>query len=131
MERCLEFSSEVENLNKVSNLLDKILSEHTINEDNYGKIHVAVIEGVNNAIKHGNKSDKEKTVSFNCIVEESKIAFIVEDEGQGFDYQDVPDPTLPENIEKSHGRGLFLMRNLADEVNFFDEGRKVEIIFKL
>ena len=67
-----------------------------------------------------------------CIaLEESQIKFIVEDEGTGFDYNNLPDPTLPENISKPGGRGIFLMKNLCDEVSFKKDGRVAELSFYL
>jgi len=55
---------------------------------------------------------------------------MVQDEGNGFNFQDLPDPTDPANIEKPNGRGVFLMRNLADEVTFSSDGRRVQLRFK-
>jgi serine/threonine-protein kinase RsbW len=57
------------------------------------------------------------------------IKFVIKDEGQGFNYQNLPDPTAPENIEKPGGRGIFLMKHLSDEVDFKDAGRIVELSF--
>ena len=59
------------------------------------------------------------------------IKFIVTDEGPGFDHQQLPDPTSPENLEKPGGRGIFLMKNLCDEVQFEQEGKQVELSFYL
>ena len=60
-----------------------------------------------------------------------EVEFVVEDEGEGFDLASVPDPTLPENIEKLSGRGIFLMRNLADEVSFENNGSKIKLTFSI
>ena len=62
---------------------------------------------------------------------DERLKIIVEDEGLGFDYNNLPDPTSPENLEKPGGRGIFLMKNLSDEVNFKDSGRLVELVFYL
>jgi serine/threonine-protein kinase RsbW len=61
--------------------------------------------------------------------EEQRMVFAIEDQGDGFDFDNVPDPTEPENLEKPHGRGIFLMRNLADEVAFEKQGRLVRLGF--
>jgi len=92
---------------------------------------IAVIESVNNAIIHGNKTDKNKNVLLSATLHDEQIVFIVSDEGQGFDHQSLPDPTAPENIEKVGGRGIFLIKNLADEVSFKSEGRTLELTFYL
>ena len=60
---------------------------------------------------------------------EKNVCFSVKDEGQGFDFDNLPDPTAPENILKENGRGIFLMRNLADKVEFTDEGTEVSLFF--
>lgn len=106
-------------------------TEYHISDEIYGNILVAVTEAVNNAILHGNKEDGNKSVSIN--VKKSKNVFIccILDEGEGFDFNNVPDPTSPENIESAGGRGVFLMKNLSDLVIFSNKGSAVEIQFKL
>jgi serine/threonine-protein kinase RsbW len=91
---------------------------------------VALTEAVNNAITHGNKLDESKMVSLDFKHTGDEYYFTISDTGKGFDYDHVPDPTSPENIEKPDGRGIFLMKNLSDRVTFLDEGRTVELVFK-
>jgi serine/threonine-protein kinase RsbW len=88
-----------------------------------------VTEAVNNAIRHGNRNDPKLNVALSLMLENDLIKFRVEDEGQGFDYHHLPDPTSPENLEKPGGRGIFLMKHLSDEVEFQDNGRVVELSF--
>jgi serine/threonine-protein kinase RsbW len=78
---------------------------------------------------HGNYNDEDKKVKVEVAKEDQKVIFIVSDEGKGFDFDNLPDPTAPENIEKPDGRGIFLMKNLSDEVNFDLNGSKVSITF--
>lgn len=125
----IDFQSRTENLSLVEKLVDKVCAEHKINEDYYGNILIAVTEAVNNAIQHGNKMDDAKKVSVCFFTAAKDISFTIEDQGDGFDFDDLPDPTNPDNIEKPNGRGIFLMKNLADEVNFYQEGRQVELKF--
>lgn len=127
----LTFSSVSENIALVESLVDDICEGHKINEDNYGNILVAVTEAVTNAIQHGNKYDPKKNVKVEVNTNNDLIKFVIQDEGKGFDYSHLPDPTNPENIEKPHGRGIFLMQHLADNVNFKDHGRVVELNFKI
>lgn len=127
----LKFSSKSENISLVENLVTTICEDYKIDEDYYGNILVALTEAVNNAILHGNHKDPEKTVDLTFEPKGDELAFKVQDEGTGFDYNNVPDPTSPENLEKPHGRGIFLMKNLADSVKFHDEGKTVELKFKL
>lgn len=127
----LIIQSEVANISLVERLIDDISAKYQLHDDVYGKILLAVVEGVNNAIVHGNKLDSLKFVSIQYIVNEEFIEFIITDEGQGFDINTIPDPTKPENIEKTHGRGVFLMNHLADEIQFMDGGNKVSMKFNL
>lgn len=125
----LRFDSKPENIAVVERLIDKISADHGIVAEHYGNVLIAMTEGVNNAIVHGNKLDETKAVSVSCAIDEKTLVFRITDEGPGFDYDNLPDPTAPENIEKPHGRGVFLMRHLADECSFEDEGRIVELTF--
>lgn len=127
----LIIQSEVAYISLVERLIDDISAKYQLHDDVYGKILLAVVEGVNNAIVHGNKLDSLKFVSIQYIVNEEFIEFIITDEGQGFDINTIPDPTKPENIEKTHGRGVFLMNHLADEIQFMDGGNKVSMKFNL
>ena len=125
----LRFDSKPENIAVVERLIDQISEDHSIIPEHYGNVLIAMTEGVNNAIVHGNKLDPEKSVSVSCAIDEKNLVFRISDEGPGFDYDNLPDPTAPENIEKPHGRGVFLMRHLADECAFEDDGRIVELTF--
>ena len=127
----LTFRSVAENIALVESLVDNICEEFKINEDNYGNILVAVTEAVTNAIQHGNKYDPKKNVEVIVKTKENLLRFVIHDEGSGFDFENLPDPTDPENIEKPHGRGIFLMQHLADNVNFKENGRVVELNFKV
>jgi anti-sigma regulatory factor (Ser/Thr protein kinase) len=129
----LDLPSSLDNLPRVEKFIDEACESFHIDEDFYGNILIAVTEAVNNAIQHGNQEDPDRTftVSFEADEELQKLTFRVEDSGEGFDYENVPDPTAPENLEKPYGRGIFLMRNLSDEVEFYDEGRVVELTFRL
>jgi serine/threonine-protein kinase RsbW len=131
MQEKLSFASKVENINIVEKLIDEICAKHEINEDNYGNILIAVTEAVNNAIHHGNKSDPTAEVKINFEVSNKELIFTIEDEGPGFDYDSLPDPTDPKNIEKPHGRGVFLMRNLSDDISFEKEGSSVKMTFNI
>ncbi|AKD02811.1 ATP-binding protein [Pontibacter korlensis] len=127
----IQIPSLIENIRVIESFIDNSKDEFEFEDDIYGNIMVAVTESVNNAIRHGNKFDKDKNVYLTLQVEENKLLFEVADEGPGFDYEHLPDPTAPENLENPGGRGIFLMRNLCDEVNFLDEGKKVQLIFNI
>jgi serine/threonine-protein kinase RsbW len=127
----IQIPSLVENIRIVESFIDNAKDQYKISDDLYANIMVAVTESVNNAIRHGNNCDKNKNVNLTLLLEDKSIKFIVEDEGNGFDFNNLPDPTAPENIEKPGGRGIFLIQNLCDEVNFLNEGRIIEMIYNL
>ena len=125
----LRFDSKPENIAVVERLIDQLSEQHSIIPEHYGNVLIAMTEGVNNAIVHGNKLDPDKSVTVVCAVDDKNLVFRISDEGPGFDFDNLPDPTAPENIEKPHGRGVFLMKHLADECAFEDGGRIVELTF--
>lgn len=125
----IEVASKLDSITEVEALIDNVCEELKLNEDHYGNILIAVTEAVNNAIIHGNKYALDKKVKVDVKKEEGEILFTVADEGNGFDFNNLPDPTAPENIEKPDGRGIFLMKNLSDKVVFESNGSKVSITF--
>lgn len=127
--RTLQFPSVLENIHIAEQLIDDVCAEFHVKEDYYGELLIAMTEAVNNAIVHGNKMDASKMVTVHFSVNENNLRFTIEDEGPGFDYDNLPDPTAPENIEKPHGRGVFLMKKLSDNCLFEDNGRVVILDF--
>lgn len=125
----VHFPSLDENIRIVESFIDNAKEKFNLDDDIYGNIMVAVTESVNNAIRHGNKNDKKKNVHLSLSLNDNLIRFIIKDEGIGFDYHNLPDPTAPENIDKPSGRGIFLMKHLSDEVTFKNEGSEVELCF--
>ena len=125
----IQIPSLIENIRIVESFIDNAKDRFNIDDDIYGNIMIAVTESVNNAVKHGNKEDKEKNVNLSLSMQENSITFLIEDEGLGFDFNNLKDPTSPENIDKIGGRGIFLMKHLSDEVHFRNNGKSVELIF--
>ncbi|MDQ3535525.1 MAG: ATP-binding protein [Bacteroidota bacterium] len=125
----IQIPSLIENIRIIESFIDNAKDKYELDDDIYGNIMIAVTESVNNAIKHGNQNDINKNVSLSLTLHDNLIKFVVEDEGSGFSYYNLPDPTAPENIDKPGGRGIFLMRNLSDEVVFKENGRVVELSF--
>ena len=127
----LDISSSSDNMRLVERLVEDVCEVFNVNEDNYGNILIAVTEAVNNAIYHGNQGDPKKHIKIGFESHEKNIQFSVADEGNGFDYENLPDPTDPLNIDKLNGRGVFLMKNLADKVEFNKNGQEVLLTFNL
>lgn len=125
----LKIPSILENIRIIESFIDNAKEQFQFSDDIYGNILIAVTESVNNAILHGNGGNSEKNVYLTLEIDDANICFTVEDEGPGFDYNTLPDPTAPENIDTMGGRGIFLMKHLADEVKFLEDGRKVSLTF--
>lgn len=124
-----QLPSKIESLIEVEKIVDSLKETYNIPDEIYGNILVALSEATNNAIKHGNKLDSTKQITFIFTPEERSFVFIIIDEGNGFDYENIPDPTHPDNLDKPEGRGVFIMKNLADEVEFIDNGKEIKLTF--
>jgi len=115
----LEFSSAFEMLDFVQVVSDHLARSVGLDEDSLHWVSVAIRESVINAIKHGNKSDAAKHVfvEFETATDKGpELAIRVRDQGEGFDPETVANPLDPENLLKSSGRGIFLIRNFMDDV---------------
>ncbi len=131
MRKDLRIPSDVINLRLVEKAIDEMSAELALSDEIYGNVLVATMEATNNAIIHGNNSDPEKEVRIAILIDQEELKVKIEDQGKGFDYHNVPDPTSPENLEKINGRGIFLMESLSDEILYLEDGRIVELKFKL
>lgn len=130
MYKRLKIESRTNNIRLVEKAIDEVTNELGISQDCYGKILVSTLEGVNNAIMHGNKSVPEKIVEIEFEFSGNALSIKIRDEGEGFIPREVPDPTIPENREELNGRGVFLMSHLADEIKYSKKGNTVTMIFK-
>lgn len=127
----LVIKSRFENLRIVEKFVDDVSADLSLTDEIYGNLLIATLEAANNAIVHGNKGQEEKNVDIKFIKDNKSIVLRVQDQGNGFDYRNIPDPTAPENIEKINGRGVFLMQKLSDGIEFFENGRIVQLTFSL
>jgi serine/threonine-protein kinase RsbW len=130
MYKRIKIESSVNNLTIVENAIDELMTEIGITQENYGKILVSTLEAVNNAIMHGNKFERDKIVDVEISYKNDKLRIKIKDEGKGFIPEEVPDPTIPQNIEALNGRGIFLMSKLADQVKYSKRGNAVTMLFK-
>src|SRR5690606_11129444 len=127
----IQLPSTKESILEIEQLIDSFCETREVTQDCYGNMLIALTEAVNNAIQHGNGYKKEKLVEIEYEVLDDEILLTVKDEGNGFDFDKIPDPTLPENILKTSGRGVFLMQNLADKFAFENNGSIVKLAFCL
>lgn len=114
----------------VERMVVNLCEQMNIKEEKFGNILLALTEAVDNAIEHGNGNNPEKAVELSYSTSGSDLTFTVADQGQGFDPANVADPTQPHS-QSNEGRGLFVMKHLADKINFEENGKKVVLSFNL
>ncbi|RLD63587.1 MAG: ATP-binding protein [Bacteroidetes bacterium] len=124
-------SSKIENISIIESLVDQLSREYSLGSVVYGNILVALLEAVTNSIMHGNKMDPEKQVKVTYSLTDEFVEFSISDEGEGFDFENIPDPTRPRNVEKPNGRGVFLMSHLTDELVYNKEKSEIIMRFKI
>ena len=127
----LQLPSKQESITLLENLIEEISDKYQVSEDTFANMMTCLNEVVINAIMHGNKLDSNKKVIVNADIESKRIVWTVTDEGDGFDYNNLPDPTAPENLENLTGRGVFIIKHLADQYIFNAKGNEVELHFKI
>ena len=124
----LDLPSSMQHVYLLDTVILEILNEMGFDEETSEQVTLAVIEAGTNAIKHGNQEDLNKSAHFEFIVQPDKLTVIVQDEGNGFKREEVPDPLDPANLLKSSGRGIFLMETCMDCVTFEQSGTIVKMV---
>jgi serine/threonine-protein kinase RsbW len=129
-EKSVTIPSSLEKVPEIDKLAHQIGCTAGLSESACSDLAIALTEIVKNAILHGNKSNPDKEVSLHFTIGDDRLTIIVKDQGSGFDPDQVPDPTAPENLLKDTGRGIFVSRHLLDEVHFANEpgGMKVTLV---
>ncbi|WP_198171427.1 ATP-binding protein [Mucilaginibacter aquatilis] len=127
----LQLPSTYESITQLEALIEEIADKFKVSEDTFANMMTCLNEAAINAIVHGNKLNADKKVIVNADVDSKRAIWTITDEGEGFDFNDLPDPTAEENLEKLTGRGVFILKHLADQCIFNAKGNEVELHFKL
>lgn len=129
----LILSSEFEEMNKLESFVDELEKWAGLNEEDSSRIMLTLSEAVNNAIMHGNQSNPEKEVVIHTTLDRDQhiLQISVEDEGEGFNPEEIPDPLKDENLMNEGGRGIYLIKQYADDIEFSQNGTKVTITYQL
>ena len=127
----LQLPSKPESITQLELLIEQIADKHQVSEDTFANMMTCLNEIAINAIVHGNKLDENKKVIVNADVDSKRVIWTITDEGEGFDYDHLPDPTAEENLENLTGRGVFIVKQLADQCVFNTKGNEVELHFKI
>ena len=124
------FPSAIGLMNCILDYLMKRVEKVGVVNPETSNLFIALDEAFVNAVKHGNKFDANKTVKISAEVSTKEARFTIEDEGEGFDVSSIPDPTNPENLFKSSGRGVLFIHNIMDEVTYNERGNRLTMIKK-
>ena len=128
----LEIPTDVRSIeHAVDYVMERCRTCETYQKRLHLNFRVGLTEALTNAMLYGNEYDPSKRVRVEVTLEGGRLEARVTDQGRGFDPSTIPDPTEPENILKSGGRGLFLMRQLLDEVSYNDQGNQVTLVLRL
>jgi serine/threonine-protein kinase RsbW len=127
----LQLPSKYESITLLEALIEEIADKYQVSDDTFANMMTCLNEAVVNAIVHGNKLDADKMVIVNAEVEPKRVVWTVTDQGPGFDYNNLADPTAPDKLEELTGRGVFILKHLADQCIFNASGNEVELHFKI
>lgn len=127
----LVLKSTYDELDKLEGFLNDLQSDLKFDNEFYARLMLTVSEAATNGVVHGNKLDTSKKVTLNAEYDGSTLKIATQDEGEGFEPKDVADPLAQENLMKTSGRGVFLMGEYADNVEYQDEGRRLVLEFDL
>lgn len=117
-------------MDQVIDTTQEFIGRHEPDEDRAYTILLLASEAITNAIEHGNALDESKTVLVDMWARNGHVEIWVEDEGPGFVRKEVPDPLAREHLLDEGGRGIFLIEQLADEVRYELDGRRIGMLFK-
>ncbi|HYE66617.1 MAG TPA: ATP-binding protein [Pyrinomonadaceae bacterium] len=123
-----ELPSDVSLMNGVLQYLIERVAKLGVIKPERSNLFIALDEAFVNAVKHGNKNDPGKLVRITAELSANEARFTVEDEGEGFNVQEIPDPRDPENLFKTSGRGVLLIYNIMDEVQYNDRGNRLTMV---
>lgn len=127
----ITLASDLDELERVDAYIQKITGLTGLDPSKEHNIMLVLTEAVANAILHGNKENPDKSVEVKALITSNLLKIVVQDQGSGFDPEKVPDPRKEENLLKSSGRGVWIMKEFADELIYSDDGRRVELHFHI
>jgi serine/threonine-protein kinase RsbW len=123
-----ELPSDLSLMNGVLEYLQERVSKLGLISPERSNLFIALDEAFVNAVKHGNKSDPTKLLKITAELSPNEACFTVEDEGEGFDINEIPDPCDPANLFRTSGRGVLLIYNIMDEVEYNAQGNRVKMV---
>lgn len=128
---CLGIFSTPASMLRFDRFIDDLKVAWKMDRKDFDNVRISLHEALTNAIVHGNKSFNCRLVYIEALRDDHSYTFYVEDEGNGFNYEELRNPVDPENLNKAGGRGIFIMKHLADEISFTKNGRCVKLFFRI
>ena len=126
----LIINSNKAELTRVEEFLKEVFINYELPTENFNKVLLCVSEAIVNSIVHGHKNRVDKEISIQVVSEEREISITVTDEGEGFDINQVPDPTSHANIKKESGRGIHIIKSISNSLKFNDKGNSLQFQIK-
>lgn len=130
-QQTLRLKSEPESIHQIERLIEDVCDSNNLNHNYLGCITVALTEAFSNALEHGNKNNPAKFITVAYEKTSTGLSFSIKDEGNGFNYNNIPDLKDDGTEKVFPGRGIFLIKTLADEVKYIGAGNELEIGFKI
>lgn len=127
----LILASTFEEIERIEPFMKELQDWAQFSDDNLGRIMLTLSEAVTNAVVHGNKEDPQKKVYISVQLETRTLRIDVKDEGEGFNPDDIPNPLKEENLLDQGGRGVYLIKQYSDKIEYSEGGRKVTMYFQL
>jgi serine/threonine-protein kinase RsbW len=131
VEQEIILKSSLDSLVELDQYVELLCSKADLDEDTESKVHLVLSEACTNAIMHGNKMDENKKVYIRARINSDKIKITVKDEGEGFDPDQIPDPLKEDNLLKTSGRGVYLIKQYSDDVSFSEKGNEIRVSIRI
>ena len=127
----INIGSRFDNIDLVDVVTDAVLRHSGLDDESVERLGLAIREAAANGVQHGNKEQPEKRVTVSFVLDSEEVSVRIQDEGEGFDLEGLPDPLAPENLFKPRGRGILLMNSFMDAVEFeFDGDRGTAVTLR-
>ena len=126
----LIINSNKAELTRVEEFLNEVFINYELPKENFNKVLLCVSEAIINAIVHGHKNKIDKEIRIQVVSQECDISITITDEGEGFNIEQVPDPTSHTNIKKESGRGIHIIKSISNSLKFNDKGNSLQFQIK-
>lgn len=126
----LVIDSKKSELKKVESFLKEIFAKYGLPIDHLNKVFLCVSEAVINSIEHGHKHDANKKIKVQVRLKNHDVSIIITDEGEGFDFKAIADPTEIHNLKKESGRGIHIIRSICDVLKYNEKGNSIQFQIK-